>query len=117
MTSITTGLDLNLIRSYLSPMSITYAISHNYAKIKVDSYDSRPLEKTLNFHVIIPVESVFNKDKNNYYCNIFLEKCLNKIFDINKTSALREPDICYCCRFLDKGSSFNRMSAMVAMMY
>ena len=52
---------------------ITYAISPSYAKIKVGSYDSLPLEKTLALHnVIIPIKSVFNKDKNNYYCNIFV---------------------------------------------
>ena len=33
--------------------AITYVISHNYAKIKVDSYKSLPLEKTLTFHNII----------------------------------------------------------------
>ena len=27
---------------------ITYIISHNYAKIKVDSYNSLPLEKKTN---------------------------------------------------------------------
>ena len=44
--------------------SITYIISHNYAKMKVDSYNSLPL------HVIILIKSVWNKDKNNY-CYIF----------------------------------------------
>ena len=29
---------------------ITYVISHNYAKIKVDSYDSLFLGKTITFH-------------------------------------------------------------------
>ena len=54
---------------------ITYVISHNYTKIKVDSYNSLPLEKTVTFHnIIILIKSVFNKDKNRYYCNIFLEK-------------------------------------------
>ena len=58
---------------------IIYVISHNDAKIKVDSYDSLPLEKTLYFHnVIIVTKSVFNKDKKNYYYNIFLEKCSYK---------------------------------------
>ena len=39
---------------------ITYVISHNYAKIKVDSYDSLPPEKTLALHnVIILIKSVF----------------------------------------------------------
>ena len=55
---------------------IVYVISHNNAKIKVDSYDSLPLEKTLTLHsVIILIKSVFNKDKNNYYYNVSLEKC------------------------------------------
>ena len=54
---------------------ITYVISHNYAKMKVDSHDSLPLGKVLTFHnVIILIKSVFNKDKNSYYYNIFLEK-------------------------------------------
>ena len=54
---------------------ITYVISHSYAKMKVDSHDSLPLEKVLTFHnVIILIKSVFKKDKNSYYYNIFLEK-------------------------------------------
>ena len=32
---------------------VTYAFSHIYARIKVDSYDSLPLEKTLTFHNVI----------------------------------------------------------------
>ena len=57
----------NRIRYLISVKSdITYAISHNYAKIKVDSFDSLPLEKTMTFHnVIILIKSAFNKDKNN----------------------------------------------------
>ena len=51
-------------------------ISHNYAKVKVDPYDSLYLEKTMTVHVIIPIKSVFNKDKNSCYYNIFLEKVL-----------------------------------------
>ena len=55
----------------------------NYAKINVDSYDSLPLEKTLTFHnAVILTKSVFNKDKNNYYCNIFLEKCFDNYHKI-----------------------------------
>ena len=45
---------------------ITYFISHNYATIKIDSNNSLPLEKLL-------VKSVFNKDQNHCYYNIFLE--------------------------------------------
>ena len=65
----------NSIRYLVSIKSgITY-ISHNYAKIKVDSCNSLPPEKAITFHdVIILIKSVFNKDKNNYCYNIFLEK-------------------------------------------
>ena len=54
----------NKIRYLISvKSSITYINFHNYAKIKVDSCNSLPLEKTMNFHdVIIPIKSVFNKD-------------------------------------------------------
>ena len=57
---------------------ITYVISDNYTKLKVDSYDSLHLEKTMPFHnVIIFIKSVFNKDKSNNYYKIFLEKASN----------------------------------------
>ena len=59
---------------------ITYVISQNYAKIKVYLYDFLSLEKTMTFHnVVILIKSVFNKDKNNYYYNIFLEKASYKL--------------------------------------
>ena len=60
----------NRIRHLIREKSgITYIISHNYAKLNVDSYDSLPLEKILTFHnVVILIKSVFNKDKNkNFY--------------------------------------------------
>ena len=47
---------------------IKYVFCHNYAEVKVDSYDSLLLEKTMTFHnVIILIKLVFIKDKNNYY--------------------------------------------------
>ena len=50
--------------------------SHYYVKIKVDSYDFLPIEKTLTLHnVIILIKSILNKDKNHYYYKIFLKKC------------------------------------------
>ena len=53
---------------------ITYVDSHNYSRIKLDSYDSLPQEKTMTFYkVIILIKAVFNKNKNNYYYDIFLE--------------------------------------------
>ena len=57
------------IRYLMSAKSGTsYIISHNYAIIKVDSYNSLPP------NVVILVKSVWNKDKSNYYYNMFLEK-------------------------------------------
>ena len=54
---------------------IKYVIFHNYAKNKVDSCDSLPLEKILTFYnVIILIKSVLNKHKNNYCHNILLER-------------------------------------------
>ena len=48
--------------------------------MKVDSYDSLSLEKTMTFgNVIIIITSVCNKDKNNYWHKMFLEKALNNI--------------------------------------
>ena len=50
---------------------ITYVNSHNYARIKVDSYDSLPQEKSLTLHnVVILIKSVFNKNQNPYYYNV-----------------------------------------------
>ena len=46
----------------------------NFAKIKVDSYDSLPIEKRLTLHVLIVIKSVLNQDKPHYYYKIFLEK-------------------------------------------
>ena len=54
---------------------IELVISHNYSKIKVDSYYSFFREKTMTFHnVMVVIKSVFNRDKSNYYYNIFSEK-------------------------------------------
>ena len=56
-------------------------ISYNYVKIKVDSYGSLSQEKTIKlFHnVVILIKLVYNKDKNNYYCSIFLEKASHQL--------------------------------------
>ena len=57
---------------------VSYVSSLNYTKMKVDSYDSLPLEKILTlYNVIILIKSVLNKYQNQYYYNIFLEKCLS----------------------------------------
>ena len=60
--------------------SITYFLSHYFAKIKVDSYDSLSIEKTLNlYNVVIHIKSALIKDKNNRYYKIYLEKCSYKL--------------------------------------
>ena len=64
MIPYSTGLDLINVKN-----GIIYIISHNYAKIKVDSYDSLRLEKTMTFcNVIILIKPLWNKNKNSYYC-------------------------------------------------
>ena len=126
----------NRIRYLLSVKSgIRYFISHTYAKIKVDTYDSLPLEKTMTFHnVIILIKLVLNKDKNNYYYNIFLEKASHEFMnlkknkftnkeegiDINKTSTSKECYIFHYWYFLNKGFKFqsyvcNRFHDLVMM--
>ena len=91
--------------------SITFVISHNYSKIKADSYDSLPLEKATTFNnAVILVRSVFNKDKNKCYYHIFSEKtsmtCYDRIdfsegIDVNERSELKEWDICRYWYFLN----------------
>ena len=50
-----------------------------YLTMKIDSHNSLPTKKILSFHnVTIFIRSVVNKDKNKYYSNIFLKKCLYK---------------------------------------
>ena len=64
------------IRYLISEKSvITYSISHNFTGIRIDSYNSLPIEKLLTFHnVIILIKSVVNMNKSNYYYNTLLEK-------------------------------------------
>ena len=48
-------------------------LSQNYARIKIDSDDDLPLEKTLILHnVLILINSFLNKNKNHYYYDLFL---------------------------------------------
>ena len=51
------------------------SINHNFARIRIDSYDSLPIEEVLTFHNVMKlINSVSNRYKNNYYYNVFLEK-------------------------------------------
>ena len=48
------------------------SINHNFGKIRTDSFNSLPIEKKLACHnLIILIKSVVNKNKNEYYYNIF----------------------------------------------
>ena len=50
-------------------------INHYFARIRIDSYNSLPIEETLTFHnIIILIKSVVINSANNYYYNKFLEK-------------------------------------------
>ena len=63
------------IKYLLSEKSgITNSINHDFARIRIDSCNSLFIEKILTFHVRIRNKSVVNKTKNEYYCNIFVEK-------------------------------------------
>ena len=54
--------------------SIKCSIGYNFTRIRIDSYNSLPIEKILAFHnVIILIKPLVNRDKNHYY-NLFLEK-------------------------------------------
>ena len=53
---------------WLKKSSITDSTNHNSARIRIDSYNFLPIENTLTFHnVIILINSVTNKNKNNHY--------------------------------------------------
>ena len=71
---------LDKIKYRISEKSgITDRINHNFGEIRIDSYNSLTIEKILTFHdVVILIKSVANKNKNEYYYNIYLEKDLYK---------------------------------------
>ena len=51
---------------------ITDSINHTFERIRIDSYNSLPIEKIFTFHnVIIIIKSVVNKNKNEYYLIYF----------------------------------------------
>ena len=58
---------------------IKYQNQNIKLKKGIDSYNSLPIKKILTFHnVIIIIKPAVTKNKNEYYYNIFLEKCLYK---------------------------------------
>ena len=62
----------NRIKYLISEKSGITDSNHNFAIIRIDSYNSLSVEKLLTFHnVIILIKSVGNKTRNDYYYNIF----------------------------------------------
>ena len=54
--------------------------SHKYTKIKINSDDNLPLQKTWKMvNVVILLKPVFNENHNHYYYQVFLEICLYKL--------------------------------------
>ena len=55
------------------------SINHNFARMRVDSYNYLCIKKVLTVHdVIILIKSVLNNNKKKYYYNIFWEIGLYK---------------------------------------
>ena len=58
---------------------IKYQNQNIKLKNGIDSYNSLPIKIILTFHnIIIIIKPAVNKNKNECYYNIFLEKCLYK---------------------------------------
>ena len=66
---------LNLISE---KSGIADSINYNFGEIRIDSYNYLPIDLLIFHNVIIFIKSVVNKNKNNYYYNILLEKGLYK---------------------------------------
>ena len=67
-----------MIKYLISENGVTDSIYLNFGRIRIDSYNSLPIEEILTFHnAIILIKSVVN-NKNEYNFNIFLEKGLYK---------------------------------------
>ena len=80
--------------------NITYILSHYFAKVKVDSNDSLPIEKTLTFHnVIIHIQSSLNKDKSHYYYKILLDKCTYQLLKKLKIVGIYKKSILFWRQF------------------
>ena len=53
------GLDISLVKKE----GIRYSINHNFARIRIDSYNSLAIEKTLTFlNIVILIKSVVSKN-------------------------------------------------------
>ena len=68
--------NFNRIRYLISEKrGITDSTDQNFARIRISSCDPLPIEKTTTCHnVIILIKLSVNKNENDYYYIIFLEK-------------------------------------------
>ena len=63
--------------------NISDVYSHKYTKIKINSDNDLPLEKTINMqNVAIVIKSIFNKNHNYFYLEMLLEKCSYNISNV-----------------------------------
>ena len=66
-----------MIKYLISEKGLADGINYNFGRIRIDSYNYLPIEVILTFqNAVILIKSVDNKNKNEYYCNIFLQKGL-----------------------------------------
>ena len=66
-----------MIKYLISEKGLADGINYNFGRIRIDSYNYLPIEVILTFqNAIILIKSIVNKNKNEYYCNIFLQKGL-----------------------------------------
>ena len=62
----------------MDKLDVADKLDRNFARIRIDSYSSLPIEKVLTFHnLIILIKSVANEQKINHY--YFLKKVCIKI--------------------------------------
>ena len=95
--------------------NISDIYSHKYMKIKINSHDYLPLEKTWNILIVVTIiKSAFNKittlesfSSKNYFKMLFCDRIdVSEGIDVNKTRESKEDIICYYWYFLDKGFRF-----------
>ena len=105
----------------MDKLDVADKLDRNFARIRIDSYSSLPIEKVLTFHnLIILIKSVVNEQKINHYYfkkkGLYKDKCSTVLFfdiidisegiDDNKTSASNVCDICHYWYFLNISFKF-----------
>ena len=108
----------------------SYDYDEKYIKIKFESDDNLPLNKTIEISIMtIVVRTVFHANKK-YHPQVFLDNCLYKLSKFYIMIGLlfpkelilikqthQECDICHYWYFLNIVLSFNQMFAIDVMIY